>query len=387
MNTVPPLYYAVFRRTFCLVLSSASSLILMVGLLFSTMTLHAQSYRTALITQPVIESQRVMLSGNVHPLATRAADRGAAPASMPAGRMLLLLQRSSDQEQALRTTIESLHDRNSPNFHKWLTPAQFGEQWGAADSDIAAVTAWLQSNGFEVKGPTAGRTAIEFSGTTGQIQQAFHTQIHLYQVDGQMHHANATNPQIPAALAPIIAGVSMLNDFHPQSMATKGPRGIYNTGTRTARPEYTPTSGSSSSFMYVGPADAATIYNSPIKALNPAATGTTIDGTGAKIGIVADSNISVAQDDNYRQLFGLASNTPTVIIDGDTDPGKNGDALEAYLDTQVAGGIAPGAKVYLYTAANTNLDYGMNLAAVRAVNDNIVDVLSVSFAECEAQLA
>ena len=387
MNTFPPECRSIFRRTFCLVLSFVFVSLLVVGLLSSTTTLHAQSYRTALITQPVIESQRVTLSGNVHPLATRAADRGAAPASMPAGRMLLLLQRSSDQEQALRATIESLHDRNSPNFHKWLTPAQFGAQWGAADSDIAAVTAWLQSNGFEVKGPTAGRTAIEFSGTTGQIQQAFHTEIHLYQVNGQMHHANATNPQIPAALAPIIAGVSMLNDFHPQSMAQKGPRGIYNIGTRKARPEYTPTGGSSSNFLYVGPADAATVYDSPIKALNPAATGTTIDGTGTKIGIVGDSNISIAQDDKYRQLFGLTSNSPTVIVDGDTDPGVNGDALEAYLDTQVAGGIAPGAQVYLYTAADTNLDYGLNLAAVRAVNDNMVDVLSVSFAECEAQLA
>ena len=132
-------------------LALTSGFALAIALLISGATLHAQAGRAGLISQAVDESSRVVLSGNTHRLATRAADRGAVSPSMPANRMLLLLRRSPEQEVALGALIESLHDRNSANFHKWLTPEQFGAQWGAADSDIAAVTAWLQSHGFEVK--------------------------------------------------------------------------------------------------------------------------------------------------------------------------------------------------------------------------------------------
>jgi trimeric autotransporter adhesin len=341
--------------------------------------------RPSLITEPIDESRRTVLSGNLHPLATRANDRGPVDPSMPAARMLLLLKRNSQQETALRATIESLHDRNSPNFHKWLTPAQFGAEWGATDSDIAALTAWLESHGFSVAGPSTGRTAIEFSGTAGQIQEAFQTAIHSYVVDGVTHHANASEPQIPAALAPIVAGISTLNDFRPHSLTRKGPRGIYNIKTHRAHPDLT-AKGSDFYYLYVGPADAAVIYDTPVKALNPAFTGSNVDGSGAIIGIIGDSNIDASQNANYRTLFGLATKAPKVILDGGTDPGENGDVVEAYLDTQVSNGLAPGAKVYFYTAADTNVDYGLDLAILRAVNDNVADVLSLSFGLCEAFL-
>ncbi len=381
MNSLPQILSSAVRRITCLALWSTLA-VLALASLSSGPFLKAQTGRDGLITQPIKDSDRFVLAGNTHPLATRATDRGPVPPSMPAQRMILLLRRSPEQELALRSLIQAMHDSNSPSFHKWLTPEQFGEQWGAADSDIAAVTSWLQSYGFEVKGPSVGRTAIEFSGTAGQIQEAFHTTIHTYLVNGEVHYANASDPQIPSALAPVVAGISSLNDFRPKSMAKKAQRGIYDMTTHRARPELT-SSGSFGNYLYVGPADAATIYNSPIKALNPAATGTTVDGTGASIGIIGDSNITLSQNANYRKIFGLAAKPPTVIIDGGTDPGVNGDAVEAYLDTQVANGIAPNAKVYLYTAADTALNYGLDLAILRAVNDNLADILNLSFGSCE----
>ncbi len=365
-------------------LSSRLISAVVLSLALGSANLVAQSSRPGLINQTVVASDRIALPGVL-------------ASSLPADRMLLLLKRSPDQERALQMAIEAQHDKNSPQFHKWLTPAQFGAQWGAADSDIAAVTAWLQSQGFAVKGATAGKTAIEFSGTVGQVQQAFQTEIHAYQAIGEsqaIHHAAVTAPRIPRALAPVVAGVSMLNDFKPRSTAIRGPHGVYDPTSKiahaaansVAHPQLT-ASTSYGPFLYVGPSDAATIYNTPNKALNPAATGATFDGTGATIGVVGDSNISLAQLANYRSIFGLTPNAPTVIIDGGTDPGENSDALEAYLDTEIANGIAPNAKVYFYTAADTNLDYGLNLAMLRAVNDNLVDVLNVSFGECEAGLS
>jgi hypothetical protein len=385
MNSLPPQISLALRRAFCLISFSRLVLLLATGLAIFATSLQAQSNRPGLISEAVNNANRVALTGNVHPLATAAADRGAVPDSTPANRMLLLLKRSPEQESQLQGFLESLQDANSPNFHKWLTPQQFGAQWGPADSDVAAVTAWLQSQGFTVAGLSSGRVAIEFSGTAGQLKQAFQTEIHAYAVGGEVHHANNANPTIPAALAPVVAGIATLNDFQPKPPVKHGPLGIYNTTTHQVREALT-SSSNSENFLYVGPADAATIYDTPNPALNPNYSGKTIDGTGAIIGVAGEAMIDLSQNANYRKLFGLSSNAPTIIIDGGTNPGINGDSVEFYLDTQVSNGLAPGAKLYFYTSAGTDVDYGIDLSVLRAIDDNIVDVLSLSWQECEPYL-
>ena len=161
-----------------------------------------QSSAVRLITQPVDESKMVVLKGNVYPLARAEFDRGVAPASLPMERMLLVLKRSPAQEAALATFLAQQLDPSSANYHQWLTPGQFGERFGASQDDIAQVTSWLQSHGFQVAGASHGRGVIEFSGDAGQVGQAFHTSIHSYMVNSRQHYANATDPSIPAALTP-----------------------------------------------------------------------------------------------------------------------------------------------------------------------------------------
>lgn len=394
MSTRVPMLQLVKYRSFRLVMRTMFGVMLALGLPLAGM---AQSMRPGLITEPVNDAQRVKLTGNVHPLATKAADRGEAPATLAEGRMLLVLRRSAQRELALEAWLQSLQDANSPNFHKWLTPEQYGAQWGAADTDIARITAWLESYGFSVAGPTPARNAIEFSGTVGQVEQAFHMQIHLYEVGGVMHHANASDPQIPAALAPAIAGIASMNDFAPKPLVRRVRKAAYNPRTHMAKPSLTGSwpneLGIDYDILLMGPADAATIYNSPNRTLNGAAAGATYTGTGSRIGVLGDSNIQRAgngnyqQNLNYRQLFGLSAVQPTVVIDG-TDPGETNDSdtVEAYLDSEIAGGIAPGANVYLYIAKTTLSSSGVLLAAQRALSDNIVDVLSMSFSTCEAEL-
>src|SRR5580693_7652342 len=146
----------------------------------------------ARVTQAVNESSRVTLKGNTHPMANAKNESGVAPDSLPMERMLLVLKRSPDQQAALKTFMEGQQSKTSPNFHQWLTPEQFGQQYGVSDSDIQAVTAWLQSHGFAVNRVAAGKMLIEFSGTAGQVHEAFQTQIHKYTVKGQDHWANAS---------------------------------------------------------------------------------------------------------------------------------------------------------------------------------------------------
>lgn len=334
------------------------------------------------VAGPIDESSLVTLSGNTHPLAQAGLDHGPAPVSMPASRLLLVLTRSTQQEADLQTYLQSVQDANSPNYRKFISPDEFGQRFGVGDSDLQAIQAWLTGHGFTVSKVSKGRMAIEFSGTVGQVESAFHTSLHSYVIDGVQNWANATDPQIPSALAPVVAGLATLNSFKPKAQYIRGPSGVYDAQKHTITPTYTTGNPANGYYIYLGPADAATIYDTPTT-LNANLSGSAYDGTGVTIGIAGDSNIDVTQNANYRSTFGLPAKATTVVVDGN-DPGENGDAIEAYLDTQVSGGIAPNANVILYTAANTTFDAGLFLAIVRAIDDNQADILNVSFGGCES---
>lgn len=338
---------------------------------------------TPRITQKINESSLVTLHGNTPPLAQPRYDVGAAPDAKTASRLILVLTRSSAQEALLQTWLDSIQDVNSPNYQHWLSPEEFGKRFGVSDADLTTVEAWLQGHGLTVNKVSPGRMSIEFSGTTAQVDAAFHTSVHSFLIQGVRHWSNVSDPQIPAALAPVVAGVAKLNDFNPRSNAIRVPSEIYNPKTKGIEPAYTGGNASNGYTLFLGPADAATIYDTPTT-YNANHSGTLYDGTGATIGIAGDSNIDINQNANYRATFGLPVKATTVVVDG-ADPGENGDAIEAYLDTEVAGGIAPNAKVILYTAANTYLSSGLFLAISRAIDDNQADILNISFGGCEAE--
>src|SRR5580704_10500455 len=172
-----------------------------------------------LITQAVNDGNLFRLAGNIPPAARNAAnDRGSAPDTMPMPHMLLQLRRPAAQEQALQALIEQLHDPNSPNYHQWLSAEQLGAQFGPAASDIQTVSDWLQQHGFTVNEVLANRMAIDFSGTAGQVRTALHTDIHNLDVNGIRRFANVSDPQIPAALATAVVGVTGLHNIPPKPM-------------------------------------------------------------------------------------------------------------------------------------------------------------------------
>jgi subtilase family serine protease len=340
------------------------------------------------LTQPVDENSRVTLKGTVSPLAKAANDRGAAPASMPLDRLTLVLKRSAAQESALRQFISDMHTPGTASYHKWLTPEQFGKQFGPSDQDIATVEAWLQSKGFSVTKVNAGKQTIEMSGSASQFSAAFHAQIHKYMVNGETHYANATDPQIPTALAPVIGGFATLNNFRVKNNARILGKASYDPKTSKVTPGWTTSSGGSIPNFVLSPADYAVQYD-----LNPLyAAGT--NGSGQTIAIVNDSNINIYLVNQFRTLFGLSANPPQVIIDGN-DPGVDGinnpdgpnfDSGEAYLDVEWSGAVAPNATIDLVIGADTALEDGLFLALEHAIYGNIAPVVSLSFGNCEVDL-
>ncbi len=344
----------------------------------------SQSPAPPRITQAIDQNNRVVLRGNVHPLAKPQFDQGAVSDALPMNRMLLLLRRSPAQEASLRQLLDQQQDKSSPNFHAWLTPEQFGSQFGPADSDIQAIADWLASQGFQVNRVSAGRTVIEFSGNAGQVNHTLHTQIHRYNVNGAERIANAADPEIPAALAPVVAGVVSLNNFPRQSYAKYLGQFRHTAGKPGIQPLFTfPNPYATGTFYGVAPGDFATIYNS--KPLIAAGN----DGTGQTIAVVGETNINVQDVQTFRQLFGLPANfdAGNVILNGE-DPGitSKGEESEADLDVQWAGAVAPGATVKFVVSASTPTTAGIDLSALYIIEHNLAAILSESYGACEQVL-
>ncbi len=338
------------------------------------------------VTEPINEASLTTLKGNILQAIRPQLDRGPAPDSMPAERLMLILKRSPQQEADLQSFLQSVQNPDSPNFRKFLSPTEFGRRYGVSDADISKVQQWLQSHGFSVAQVSKGRNAIEFSGTVGQLQQTFHTSIHRFLVGGVEHWANTSDPQIPAALAEVVTGVASLNDFKPQSHLIKGPSAKWNAQQRRFKSDLTIASGGTA-YLFVGPGDAATIYDAP-NPLNTkfASSQTVFDGTGVTIGIAGATPLD-SSPSSYRSFFGLPNtDTFTTVYDGSQTTLISGDETEAILDTEVSGGVAPGAYVIYYAAGDTVFQSGVMLAIYRAIDDNKADIFSVSYGECEALL-
>jgi sugar lactone lactonase YvrE len=340
------------------------------------------------LTQPIRESAMVTLKGTVHPLTRKATDRGALGDGTRLERIQIQLGRSDKQEAALQQMIHDLHTPGTASYHKWLTPQQFGERFGASDGDIATITKWLQGHGFGPVKVNPGKQTLETSATAGQFRDTFHSQIKMYEINGERHYANATDPQIPAALAPVFRGFVSLNNFRLKSTLQKVGTATYDPATRksTLAPRLGWTTGTDPNpYFVLAPGDFAVQYD-----LNPLyAAG--IDGTGQTIAIINDSNIDLSLVNAYRSLFGLPVNPPQVIIDGN-DPGIDGvnnpdgpnyASGEAYLDVELAGAVAPKAQIDLVIAGDTALESGVVLAAEDAVYGNLAPVISLSLTECE----
>jgi trimeric autotransporter adhesin len=351
---------------------------------------HAQTAAPAVITSTVDNTKRTSLKGSTPPLVALSHDDGTLDDSTQANQMILVLKRSSAQQLKLDQTLSELQNPRSASYHHWLTPEAFGAQFGPAQSDITAATNWLASQGFTVNKLSKGHSAIEFSGTMGQVRAAFGTSIHSFTApDGTTFHANTGDVQIPTALAPLVAGVAALNNIPAKSFAHVVGQASFNPKTHVATPtsnantpNWTYPADGGGIYLVAAPGDLAVQYD-----INPIyAAGT--KGDGETIGIVSAAGVDETMVTNYRQLFGLpTSNLPVEIVDG-FDPGINGGGagIEVNLDVDVAGSTAPNAQLYVYTGYDTEISEGIFNAAIRAVDDNTTDVISMSYGICEPTL-
>ncbi|HUJ41878.1 MAG TPA: S53 family peptidase [Candidatus Acidoferrales bacterium] len=312
------------------------------------------------------------LRGHTRPEANAENDRGALKDSHPLQHIWLQMRQSPATREAMTQYVSSLSNPASPNYHKWMSPAEFSSRFGPDPQDVATVKGWLESNGMTVN-HVYSNGVIDFSGTAGAIRQAFHTEIHHLTVDGVNHFGNMRDPEIPAAIAPAVAGLVSLHNFFPHHM-------------HSPRANFASTDG----YQAVVPADLATIYN-----LN-AAFKAGITGRGQTIAAVEDTNLyNNAEFTIFRKIFGLSLNYPYGTLTtlhpqpgsagNCDDPGVNGDDGEAAIDVQWASAAAPNAHIWLISCADTDFNFG-GFIAMENILDNggqIPNIISISYGESE----
>jgi len=272
--------------------------------------------------------------------------------------MSVVFKQSAAQRANLASLLQEQQDSNSPSYHVWLTPDQYADRFGITPANLAKVISWLEAAGFRVDYVSRSRTWVMFSGTAGQIQSAFHTEIHRYEVNRKPHFANATDPMIPATLDPLVWLIRGLDDFRMEPSIPK------------AKPNPDFTSGGA---HYVVPGDVGTIYD-----INPLYQGG-FTGSGQKVAVVGQTDIYISDIETFRTKFGLPSNNPQlVLVPGSQDPGvSSNDLLEASLDLEYAGAMAPEATVLFVYSTNV-----VNSAAY-AIDQDLAPVVSMSYGACE----
>jgi subtilase family serine protease len=329
------------------------------------------------ITAPIDSSQTVVLEGSVRTLARPQYDQGAADPSLSLPYVVMVMKPSAAQQADLKQLLMQQQDSASANYHKWLTPEAYADRFGLSPSDAEKISTWLRSQGFNIIRVARGRDWIAFSATAELVENTFHTQIHRYRVDGDLHFANATALAIPKALADAVVGFRGLDDFRwkPMGIGKSTPSDLISQ--LMARPFFS-TGGQN----FLAPDDFATIYD-----ITPLQTSG-VNGTGMSLVVVGQVDVVMQDIEDFRSGFNLPANNPTVtLVPGSPDPGHNPDDLiESDLDLEWAGAVAPQASI-VFVTSSTKAGGGVFNSATYAIDNDLAPVISMSYGGCEADNA
>lgn len=327
----------------------------------------AQSLLHNRISQEIDSNSTVPLKGTVSPRAQSATDQGRISTGTKLSGITLQFKLSDTQKAALDALVQEQQTPGSANYHKWLTPAQYASSFGMTDDDLAKVQSWLEGQGFTVERIANSRNSITFSGTAGQVEAAFQTEMHHYTVNSESHFANATQISIPLALSGVVGAVRNLDDFRP------APR---------MKVKANFTSSISPGYHYLTPKDVATIYD-----IN-AAYNAGYTGSGQSIAVAGQSSVVLSDIESFQSAAGLTVKDPTlVLVPGSGSAAtSSGDEAESDLDLEYSGGIAKGATIYFVYVGNSS-NYSVWDSINYAVDTRIAPIISTSYGACETAMS
>lgn len=326
------------------------------------------------ITQTIDGTQTVLLTGSVVPLARAENDIGRVSGDTRLNGITVHFKLSAEQKAELDALVQAQQTPGSAWYHKWLTPAEYASRFGLSASDLTSIEAWLEQQGFSIDRVSDSSTSISFSGSVAQVESAFQTEIHHYNVRGKTHFANATQISIPAAFGDVVQSVRNLDDFRPQPQVRfRSPQST------KVNPNFT--SGQSGNH-YLQPGDVSIIYD-----IN-AAYNAGYTGTGQSIAAVGQSEIDVSDIEHFQSAAGLTVKDPTPILVPGSGTAQyfSGDEAESDLDLEYSGGIAKGATIYFVYVGN-NSNYSVWDSLQYAVDTKIAPIITMSYGGCEPDIS
>ncbi len=323
------------------------------------------------------------LAGVPYPtkLTPKAVDAGALTAAPGAQLQTVTIAMKLHDLAGAQALFASLNTQGDPQFHKFITPAEFKQRFAPRPDEIAAVTNSLQKFGLTVTQATS--TTLSVTGSPAQLERAFSVSLHQYNVParggvpGYSFHAPTSEPTVPSEATSYVHAVIGLDSrprLHPNMHKSVDKMGLAKRAS--------PNSSSSATANPPGlltVSDFATLYDvTPLYNKG-------ITGKGKTLGIVTLANFTPSDAFAYWSTVGLkvdAKRITQVEIDG--GPGAPSDASgsdETTLDVEQSGGVAPGAKIIVYQAPNTSQGFLDAFAA--AIDSNAADTISTSWGEWE----
>jgi subtilase family serine protease len=334
----------------------------------------AQAAASTRISSEISSSQLTPLPGSKHQLALAKYDSGRVSSSTKLEGISIYFSRTQSQENSVKALIAAQQNPSSPQYHQWLTPEQFAARFGMSDADISKVQNWLEQQGFQVDSVGRSKSMLRFSGTVGQVESAFATEIHNYSIPTatgvEKHFAPSTDLSIPAALAGVVQGIRNLDDFRPKSHLLANRRIL-------AKPHFTGTDGS----LFFAPGDVAAEYDIN-KAYQAGYTG-----VGQSITVVGQSEVALADIEAFQSAAGLPVKDPALVLVPNTGSPAyvSGDETESDLDLEWSGSIAKGANISLVYTGNSS-NGGAFDSILYAIDNKIGTIISSSYGDCETDL-
>ncbi len=239
--------------------------------------------------------------------------------------------------EELTNLLAALYNPASPEFHHYLTPAEFAARFGPTEADYAAVIAFARTNGLAVTATHGNRTLVDVTGRVAEVERAFQVRLKRYRhpKEAREFFAPDTEPLVDARVP--LQSVSGLDNFslpHPN----------LHLQPNVPAAKASPNGGSSPYGSYLG--------NDFRKAYVP---GTALTGAGQNVGLLQFDGFYAADITNYANTIGLTSNVPQLVVvpvDGGVSmPSSNN--IEVALDIEMVMSMAPGvSNIFVYEAPN-----------------------------------
>jgi kumamolisin len=299
------------------------------------------------------------------------ADADMGPSSTSSVQTVTLFLRLNNRP-VLEHFVEDVTNPLNANFHQWLTPDSFTALYSPSAANVASIVSQLQARGITVLSVAPNRLAIQASGTVSALNGLFSMHLHEYSSRRGRYRAPDHSARIPASLSDsvlAVAGLSSQHIFRSHLASIARKEGVDAAATSFAA------AGTPGSLTVL---DVARMYQ-----LNPLYNAG-FKGQGRTVGIATLASFDPNDAYGYWTNIGLPTK-PNRITQVHVDGGGGTTAAdgtdETTLDVEQSGGLAPRADIIVYDAPNT--DQGFLDVFVKAVNDNKVETLSVSWGAAE----